>query len=359
MTITEYEHEFMRLSKYTQECVSTEAIMCKRFEDRLNEDIRIFVGILEPKEFVILVEKACKAKELAKEKRKVESEARDSKKRSLGKSFQSTSKKSRDFHPHSNASVESSNRNRGKQYLGTKAQTTSISSVGHARLSRLECPQCGRHHSSEFRGSDRTCFKYSFPDHFIKECPEMVEKERYSARSGNTNNQCRPQKNLGSGASSKNTPKESVVRLEGSALGMMYAILAREEASFLGVISENCGRKFIELKCENSDILQVESDESNSSPVVISSMTTQKCVRKGYEAYLAFVLNTQESEVKIKPVPMVYEYVDVFSEELTGLPPTREVEFGTKLVLGMAPISVTLYKMALLELKELKVHYKS
>ncbi|KHG05681.1 Retrotransposon gag domain-containing 1 [Gossypium arboreum] len=71
--VTEYKHEFVRLSKYAQECVSTEAIMCNRFEDGLNEDIRMFVGMLELKEFVLLVERDCKTEELAKEKRKVNS----------------------------------------------------------------------------------------------------------------------------------------------------------------------------------------------------------------------------------------------------------------------------------------------
>ncbi|KHG02468.1 Retrotransposon gag domain-containing 1 [Gossypium arboreum] len=38
-TVTEYESEFVRLSKYARECVSIDAIMCKRFEEGLNEDI--------------------------------------------------------------------------------------------------------------------------------------------------------------------------------------------------------------------------------------------------------------------------------------------------------------------------------
>ncbi|KAA3484733.1 Retrotransposon gag domain-containing 1 [Gossypium australe] len=68
MSVTEYEREFVRLSKYARECVSTEAIMCKRFEDRLNEDIKLFVAVLELKEFVVQVDQACKAEELVKEK---------------------------------------------------------------------------------------------------------------------------------------------------------------------------------------------------------------------------------------------------------------------------------------------------
>ena len=72
----------MRLSRYARECVSTEAILCKRFEDDLNKDIKLLVGILEIKEFVVLVEQACKAEELRKEKRKVDFEAREMRKRS-------------------------------------------------------------------------------------------------------------------------------------------------------------------------------------------------------------------------------------------------------------------------------------
>ncbi|KAG8503442.1 hypothetical protein CXB51_001599 [Gossypium anomalum] len=45
----------------------------------------------------------------------------------------------------------------------------------------------------------------------------------------------------------------------------------------------------------------------------------------------------------------------MFPEDFPGLPPTREVEFGIKLVPGMAPISITPYRMALIKLKELKV----
>ncbi|XP_016722163.1 uncharacterized protein [Gossypium hirsutum] len=55
MTVTKYESEFVRLIKYAGEFVSTKAIMCKIFEDGLNENIRLLVGILELKEFVVLV----------------------------------------------------------------------------------------------------------------------------------------------------------------------------------------------------------------------------------------------------------------------------------------------------------------
>ena len=44
----------------------------------------------------------------------------------------------------------------------------------------------------------------------------------------------------------------------------------------------------------------------------------------------------------------------MFSEELPGLPPEMEIDFGIELVPGTTPISITLYRIAPTELKELK-----
>ncbi|KAA3466285.1 Retrotransposon-like protein [Gossypium australe] len=45
--------------------------------------------------------------------------------------------------------------------------------------------------------------------------------------------------------------------------------------------------------------------------------------------------------LKIDLVLTVCQFVDVFSEELPGLPPEREVEFVLDVVLGTAPIFIT------------------
>ena len=51
----------------------------------------------------------------------------------------------------------------------------------------------------------------------------------------------------------------------------------------------NCRQKVMKLKCENGEILWVESDDADKLPMVISSMTAQNCMRKGYEAYLTYI----------------------------------------------------------------------
>nr|GFD55347.1 putative reverse transcriptase domain, aspartic peptidase domain protein [Tanacetum cinerariifolium] len=45
---------------------------------------------------------------------------------------------------------------------------------------------------------------------------------------------------------------------------------------------------------------------------------------------------------------------DVFLDELPGIPPVREVEFNIELIPGAEPISKASYRIAAVELKELK-----
>ena len=54
-------------------------------------------------------------------------------------------------------------------------------------------------------------------------------------------------------------------------------------------------------------------------------------------------------------IPVVCEFLDVFLDELHGLPPDREVEFRIELVLGIAHISRRPYRMPPNELAELKI----
>ncbi|KAA3487453.1 Retrotransposon protein [Gossypium australe] len=65
-------------------------------------------------------------------------------------------------------------------------------------------------------------------------------------------------------------------------------------------------------------------------------------------------MNASENELRIESVPIVYEYPDVFPEELPGLPPAREIEFGIELAPSTAPISIAPYRIAPSEIKELK-----
>ena len=45
----------------------------------------------------------------------------------------------------------------------------------------------------------------------------------------------------------------------------------------------------------------------------------------------------------------------MFPEDLLCLPPDQELEFGIELLSSLAPISIPLYRMTPIELKELKI----
>jgi hypothetical protein len=48
------------------------------------------------------------------------------------------------------------------------------------------------------------------------------------------------------------------------------------------------------------------------------------------------------------------EFEDVF-KEIPRFPPKRDIDFSTKLMLGATPVSKTLYRMSMPELKELQM----
>ena len=47
----------------------------------------------------------------------------------------------------------------------------------------------------------------------------------------------------------------------------------------------------------------------------------------------------------IESVSVVNEFLDVFSEDLPGIPPEREIEFGIDILPNTQPISIPPYRM--------------
>jgi hypothetical protein len=91
-----------------------------------------------------------------------------------------------------------------------------------------------------------------------------------------------------------------------------------------------------------SRIVEVNSPICGSFTLFLPSQdSTQSC---------AFAM----TELPLKKIPVVCEYADVFPNELPGMPPDRDIEFGIELQPGMTPISKRPYRMLPAELAELK-----
>ena len=72
-------------------------------------------------------------------------------------------------------------------------------------------------------------------------------------------------------------------------------------------------------------------------------------------SWLASLTLEDEVRQEMSLFRVVYEYEDVFPNELPRLPPPRDVDFFIELYPGTSPISMTPHGMEPVELQELKV----
>ncbi|KAK4403215.1 Transposon Ty3-G Gag-Pol polyprotein [Sesamum angolense] len=87
---------------------------------------------------------------------------------------------------------------------------------------------------------------------------------------------------------------------------------------------------------------------------VISAIEARVLMLEGCEAYLAHVIDAKKVNPTLEEIPVVRDFSEVLPDDLPGLPPHREVDFTIEILPGVAPISITPYRMASVELQDLK-----
>ncbi|GKA21363.1 hypothetical protein Tco_0701352 [Tanacetum coccineum] len=102
-------------------------------------------------------------------------------------------------------------------------------------------------------------------------------------------------------------------------------------------------------------MLVVESDKGMSRLKVISCIKARKYVEQGCYLFLAHVTENKSKEKLLKDVPIIHDFPEVFLEELSGLPPLRQVEFRIDLVPEAVPVACAPYRLAPSEMRELSV----
>ena len=116
----------------------------------------------------------------------------------------------------------------------------------------------------------------------------------------------------------------------------------------------DCYAKTVKFRPMGEPSFMVKGDQNLVPCNLISALSAGRLLRKGCQGFLAFVHNVEAKESKIEGTPVVSEFLDVFPEELPGLPPEREIEFCIDLAPATQPISIPPYRMAPAELRELK-----
>jgi hypothetical protein len=115
----------------------------------------------------------------------------------------------------------------------------------------------------------------------------------------------------------------------------------------------DCFCKDILFKPLGAAKFKIQGDRNIGALKLISAIQATKLLRSGCSGYLACVTEEKLGR-KIEEIPIVKEFMDVFPEELPRIPSDREIEFTIDLLPDTAPISKAPYRMAPLELKELK-----
>nr|GFB85305.1 hypothetical protein [Tanacetum cinerariifolium] len=106
-----------------------------------------------------------------------------------------------------------------------------------------------------------------------------------------------------------------------------------------------CDEKIVRIPYRDK-VLIVQSDRGRKGEKlklsIISCTKTRKYIKRGCPIFLAQVTKKEtkdnSEEKRLEDVPTVWDFPKVFLEELSGLPPTRQVEFQINLVPGAAPV---------------------
>jgi hypothetical protein len=120
----------------------------------------------------------------------------------------------------------------------------------------------------------------------------------------------------------------------------------------------DCFCKEVVFRPPGAAEFEIQGNKGFNLPKLVSAMQATRLLKQGCSGFLACV--TKEApEAMLEGIPIVRVFVDVFPEELPGLPPDGEIEFTIDLLPGTRPISKAPYRMAPLELRELKSSCKN
>nr|GEW16032.1 putative reverse transcriptase domain-containing protein [Tanacetum cinerariifolium] len=121
-----------------------------------------------------------------------------------------------------------------------------------------------------------------------------------------------------------------------------------------------CDEKIVRVPFGNEILIfqGKRNDQVHESQLnIISFVKAQKYLSKGCDVFLAHV-TTKEAKDKLEEkrfedVPIVRDFPEVFPKDLSGNPPTRQVEFQIDLVPVVAFVARVPYRLAPFEMKEL------
>nr|GFC44512.1 putative reverse transcriptase domain-containing protein [Tanacetum cinerariifolium] len=84
----------------------------------------------------------------------------------------------------------------------------------------------------------------------------------------------------------------------------------------------------------------------------------RKYIERGSQLFIAQVTKKEPAKKHLQDVPVICNFLEVFLDDLLGVPPPQQVEFKIELIPGAAPIARAPYRLAPFKLEELSDQLK-
>ncbi|XP_070034700.1 uncharacterized protein [Nicotiana tomentosiformis] len=108
----------------------------------------------------------------------------------------------------------------------------------------------------------------------------------------------------------------------------------------------DCRTGTVRFEFPTESVIQWKGDNVVPKGRFISYLKATKMINKGCIYHLVRVTNTDAKAPTLESVSVVNEFLEVFSDELHGIPLDKQIDFGIDVMSGTQPISILPYIMA-------------
>ncbi|GJY93049.1 putative reverse transcriptase domain-containing protein [Tanacetum coccineum] len=180
---------------------------------------------------------------------------------------------------------------------------------------KTPCKKCHKTHLGVCRANLLGCYKCGALNHMSKDCKKPMILGYNCNQLGHKSNECLNPKAIE--AKPLKSVKEEKVEKAGipNPMARVYTMATEEDK-----VKPDIARRYLSHSCQ---------------------------------AFMAHVINITFKKKSVEDVPIVNEFLDVFPEELSGIPPERQVKFRIDLIPGVTPIAKAPYRLAPSEMKDL------
>ncbi|GJS96430.1 putative reverse transcriptase domain-containing protein [Tanacetum coccineum] len=113
-----------------------------------------------------------------------------------------------------------------------------------------------------------------------------------------------------------------------------------------------CDEKVVHIPIDGETLI-IRGDQSKTRLNLISCIKTERYISRGCQVFVAQIMEKKSDEKRLEDIPVVREFLEVFPEDLPGLPPVRQVEFQIDLIPGATLVARAPYRLAPSEMQEL------